>query len=171
MTNTHKLDPNRFNFAKAMSKFALNVYDISYINTLKHVVTKVMGLDNPNDILYTYFEAPNGPTLFPDFVILRDSKSSSIVLVIRGTFDAKDVLIDLNCKEAPFLDGFAHGGILTCARNILEKAGPVLKEALRENPDYHLVVTGHSLGAGTAVLAAMCIMSGENDIVDSAKVK
>jgi hypothetical protein len=171
MKNTHMVDPNQFNFAKAISKFALNVYGISYIENFKHVVATVMGLDNIDDTLYTYFKAPDGPTLFPDFVILRDRKSSSIVLVIRGTFDRKDVLIDLNCKEAPFLDGVAHGGILTGARNILEKAGPILKNALQENPTYHLIITGHSLGAGTAILATMCILSGESETVDSSKVK
>jgi hypothetical protein len=171
MTNTHQVDPDRFNFAKAISKFALNIYAISYLENLKHVVALEMGLDDSKDILYTYFKAPNGNSLFPDFLILRDPKTMSIVLVIRGTFDGKDVLIDLNCKEATFIDGFAHGGILTGARNILEKAEPILKKALQNNPTYQLVVTGHSLGAGTAVLASMCMMSGEKHIVEASKIK
>jgi hypothetical protein len=40
-------------------------------------------------------------------------------------------------------------------RKILKEAEPSLKEALEKYPDFNLVVTGHSLGAGTAELVSM----------------
>jgi hypothetical protein len=37
-------------------------------------------------------------------------------LTIRGTFSMADAISDIVCDEDPFLDGFAHRGILNGAR-------------------------------------------------------
>ena len=54
-------------------------------------------------------------------------------------------------------------------RKILKESEPVLKEALEKNPDFNLVVTGHSLGAGTAELITLNILTGKVDWIDPAK--
>jgi putative lipase involved disintegration of autophagic bodies len=51
----------------------------------------------------------------------------------------------------------------------LREAEPALKAALQDNPDFRLIVTGHSLGAGTAELITLTILSGNVDFVDPAK--
>lgn len=56
------------------------------------------------------------------------------------------------------MDGFAHRGIMRGTKEVLEKAGPELRKALGECPGYRLYLTGHSLGAGTALLATMELM-------------
>ena len=43
----------------------------------------------------------------------------------------------------------------------MELGLPVIKDALRANPDYKLLITGHSLGAGTSELVALELMMGE----------
>ena len=48
------------------------------------------------------------------------------------------------------------------ARKILSLYKNELKKRLERNPEYELIVTGHSLGAGTAELITM-ILLGEND--------
>jgi len=50
-------------------------------------------------------------------------------------------------------------------RKILKESEPVLKEALEKNPDFNLIVTGHSLGAGTAELITLSILTGKVDWV------
>jgi hypothetical protein len=47
-------------------------------------------------------------------VFLR--KSNAVVLTIRGTLSLSDAISDIVCDEEPFLDGFAHRGILSGAR-------------------------------------------------------
>ena len=42
---------------------------------------------------------------------------------------------------------------------MIEMAGPSIKNTLENNPGYNLKVTGHSLGAGTAELVAMSLLS------------
>jgi putative lipase involved disintegration of autophagic bodies len=41
-----------------------------------------------------------------------------------------------------------------------------LKSALKDFPDYDLIVTGHSLGAGTAELIALSILMGKVEFID-----
>ena len=45
-------------------------------------------------------------------MIILDHDTASIVLVIRGTFSIKDVVMDVVCEDSEFLDGFAHSGFL-----------------------------------------------------------
>ena len=43
-------------------------------------------------------------------------KIGAVVLTIRGTFSLADAIADIVCDEDPFLDGFAHRGILNGAK-------------------------------------------------------
>ena len=54
-----------------------------------------------------------------------------------------------------------HLGILNNAENVYNriKSHNLLEEAFRANPNYQLLVTGHSLGAGTAVILALKLKS------------
>jgi Lipase (class 3) len=88
------------------------------------------------------------------FVALVHSKKV-VVVAIRGTFHARDALTDLCAEYSPFLGGHAHAGIAEAATNKSEEILPVVLRALETHPDYRVVVTGHSLGAGTASLLAM----------------
>jgi hypothetical protein len=44
----------------------------------------------------------------------------SIGFSFRGTFSLADAISDIVCDEEPFLEGFAHRGILNGARKILK---------------------------------------------------
>ncbi len=152
--------------------FATKIYLASRLFLTDNLLRRRFELQQTSDVLFKCFEDPTG-LFHPDFAIIRDRKHMSFVIVIRGTFDTKDLFIDFDCSEAPFLSGKAHNGILIGAEEILKKAKPILIKAMTEEPHYKLVITGHSLGAGTAELITMMILSnkGENSVLVRHKVR
>ena len=139
-----------------MAKYSINIYDASIFGWTDKSVAEKLGLKNITDIILRDFDSTNHPR----FVLLADHSASMVVLAIRGTYSIGDAIIDIVCDEIPFLDGLAHHGMADAAHTILEKVLPVLRSLLVETyPGYKLRVTGHSLGAGTAELITMILLS------------
>ena len=95
------------------------------------------------------------------FLVAVDHAARSVVLAVRGTLSLTDAITDLcldsaAVDEAAPADHRAHRGILRAARYVLTtlKETAALERALGQNPDYALVITGHSLGGGAAALLA-----------------
>ena len=84
------------------------------------------------------------------------------MLAVRGTLSLKDVLMDMACEETAYLDGFTHKGILIGAQNVWEASCDKVLSALILYSGYNLVVTGHSLGAGVAVLITLELLLGSS---------
>jgi Lipase (class 3) len=67
--------------------------------------------------------------------------------------------------KGPFCGGDAHSEIATMAERIWDVAGPTVLQLLEENPQYELVLTGHSLGAGTASLLNILIHHDKQELI------
>ncbi|XP_077359071.1 diacylglycerol lipase-beta [Festucalex cinctus] len=99
------------------------------------------------------------------FFVALDHKRESILVSVRGTLSLKDVLTDLSaeCENLP-IDGvtgacYAHKGISQAASYVYRKLvnDGILNQAFSVAPEYKLVVTGHSLGAGAAAVLAILL--------------
>jgi hypothetical protein len=131
-----------------------------------------------NDIVKAEWKtkAPHRPAYF----IVRDRRKKTIVLCIRGTWSAHDMLTNLCCTpqqiygdninlgsiDTKFIYNFwdifnlfsfnkrlyGHHGMLEAAKAILSDSNACIANELLENPDYSLVLAGHSLGGGCAAL-------------------
>ena len=144
---------------KRFGNFALCTYSASRETETVKIAEK-MGV-SPEEVLFVGFKT-NNEGLCPKFVVVVDNETNSIVLAIRGTLSPKDVLLDMVCEETTYLDGFTHKGILTGARNAWTEACTSVVSALNMNPGFSLVITGHSLGAGVAVLITLELLIGES---------
>lgn len=140
-------------------RMAVNIYNASW-DTTHEQIAETMEIEDHSDILYFRFKCDFAPKAryTPKFMILRDNASRQIVVCIRGTMSINDTIVDVCCEETPFLEGYAHSGMANCANQVLEKSAPMLRKALTENPDYGVMVVGHSLGGGCAQLMAMKLM-------------
>jgi len=120
----------------------------------------------------------------PAFFLVRDRKRNTIVLSIRGTLSPRDVLTDLcaSCENFLVEDNpevlsteeeqivtddsesvlrdiefsRAHSGMVEGARFVARVTAKLISDELQLDPNYSLVIVGHSLGGGVAaVLATM----------------
>ena len=62
----------------------------------------------PEHILLRRWNRP----LTPAHAIIKDDQYKKLVLVIRGTFGLRDVLLDLACEPEEALGGICHQGML-----------------------------------------------------------
>uniref|UniRef100_G3NMM7 sn-1-specific diacylglycerol lipase n=1 Tax=Gasterosteus aculeatus aculeatus TaxID=481459 RepID=G3NMM7_GASAC len=94
------------------------------------------------------------------FYVALDHKREAVLVAVRGTLSLRDVLTDLSaeCENLP-IEGvsgacYAHKGMCQAASYIYKKLvnDGILNQAFAIAPEYKLVITGHSLGAGTASL-------------------
>ncbi|ODM93660.1 Sn1-specific diacylglycerol lipase beta [Orchesella cincta] len=116
------------------------------------------------DLLYASFE--NKVFQTPFFIAL-DHGERFIVVAIRGTMSLRDAITDLSAEAKPLdFPGIpagckAHHGMLLAAKNTFEKINELgtLQRAANNYPTYTVVVTGHSLGAGTAALLSLMLRS------------
>ncbi|XP_029954841.1 sn1-specific diacylglycerol lipase beta-like [Salarias fasciatus] len=99
------------------------------------------------------------------FYVALDHKREAVLVAVRGTLSLKDVLTDLSaeCENLP-IEGvsgacYAHKGICQAAGYIYKKLvnDGILNQAFSIAPEYKLVITGHSLGAGTASVLAVLL--------------
>jgi len=106
----------------------------------------------PEDVVVAEWESK---THRPAYFIVRDHKQEKIVLCIRGTWSANDLLTDLCCTAEHFETGTtgrykAHHGMLKAALGVANAALDFVTHELDKYPNYSLVLVGHSLGAGVA---------------------
>ena len=115
------------------------------------------------------------------FAVVADNKLQRIIVAIRGTLSLADVMTDMVARPVSLkaflrenlnLSGHeesklqempeqleVHQGMAEAALYVFQeiKSKHLLDKAYVEYPDYPLVVTGHSLGAGTAVILSFIL--------------
>lgn len=123
---------------------------------------KYMSKIREEDILFASFR--NHVFELP-FCVIADHKTRNIVIAIRGSISLRDIFTDLTATSDRFEaeglppDTMAHKGMAIGAEYVAKrlKERGILDKALALYPEYGLVLTGHSLGAGVASLLALKI--------------
>ncbi|XP_076044730.1 diacylglycerol lipase-beta-like isoform X3 [Oratosquilla oratoria] len=98
------------------------------------------------------------------FYVAIDDETEHVIVAIRGTLSLQDAITDMTALAAPVeAEGLpegsqAHKGMVQAAKFVMQRLEETraIGVAMSSRSRYGLVVTGHSLGAGTAVvLSAM----------------
>ena len=101
------------------------------------------------------------PELAVTYYLLRSDKDKSQVVVVRGTSNIENTLLNMDVKLVT--DAHAgvrlHRGFSLAAEKIYRKIKPQLKS------DYTVNVTGHSLGGAVALILAMYLDLDRFDVM------
>ncbi|KAF5338462.1 hypothetical protein D9611_013235 [Ephemerocybe angulata] len=99
--------------------------------------------------------------------VARDDDRKEIIVSIRGTFSIGDAITDIQLLMSPLQspgitgvgDSYVHTGFLNAYNVVANDVVAAVKSQLASKPSYTVVVTGHSLGAAVAALAALGLKS------------
>ena len=155
--------------ARRFGHYAVRMYPVSWYRS-NPAIAEDLGI-SPDSILMAHFTDEEDGGHCPKFILFLDHEIKSIVLAIRGTFSFKDAIMDAVAADEPFLEGKAHKGILSGAQIILDKVADSITAAARDNTNYSLTVTGHSLGAGVAELISMKLISEPEILPDITDIR
>lgn len=100
-----------------------------------------------------------------------DHLNQQIVLAIRGTFSFAEIVVDVAAQSRPFCGGEAHAEMANMAERVWKAAGDTVLDLLRLNENYELVLTGHSLGGGTACLLHIMCHQEERTLIEGRRVR
>jgi len=188
-----QMKQSEFLDAKHISEFAINVYNVSADDTELHETSwpedvndsqrhdnliSSMKLSKNDEILFSWFKHEEDIEYIesghanhvPHFMIFTDKSTKSVVLAIKGTDNVHDGILNGVASAIPFLDGNAHRGMAESSERVIELSHHILNKAFKTYPGYRLVITGHSLGGGVAVLTTLSILS-RTDIIDPENVE
>jgi len=104
----------------------------------------------------------------PAFALVMDHNFKRIVVTVRGTANVEDILTDVHAESTPFHVGHAHRGMLCSAQYLDRGLRKLVTENSKNNPNYEVIVTGHSLGGAIATVLAIM---WHNDRVIGPKVR
>ncbi|GAX74972.1 hypothetical protein CEUSTIGMA_g2418.t1 [Chlamydomonas eustigma] len=128
--------------------------------TYELAIFKLTGVPQ-EDVLKVHWRSN---TFEPVHYLALDRKFQKIVISIRGTTDFSDVVTDLVGRPVPHdftpsLTGHVHEGMLHAARFVVASIRTALQRAVTQEPDFKVLVTGHSMGGGIASLVALLLHS------------
>ncbi|CAF0986943.1 unnamed protein product [Adineta steineri] len=128
----------------------------SQYKTLQYLLRKQKPI-----ILYANFFGAFGRA---PFYIAADNEKKTIIISIRGTLSAMDILTDINAVEdiletELFGNGHCHSGMHSAAKYIRNDISTRLVDIFVKYPDYTLVICGYSLGAGVAAILSILFKS------------
>ena len=157
---------------RKLSRFALNIYDAS-VQCHHYQWANTLGLEGAKEGDIKMFEPKSQKCsmifakspISPKYGIFIDHESKRVVLGIRGTMNIRDVLSDMQYDDLEDTGNkisdkitYAHQGCFIDAVTVRDHARDKIVEALEKHQGYKLLVTGHSLGAGVAVLVTLIWM-------------
>jgi hypothetical protein len=98
----------------------------------------------------------------PHFFVTQDPETTELALCVQsGLQEDSEAMRDAVSTKETFLGGRAHSEIANRAKQVVKSVKEVLSLMITEQPRRNVVVIGHGLAGGTAILA-MTLLAGED---------
>ena len=140
-------------YGTEMIKSAIDVeVDPAELQSHKQAIAIHTGIKE-EDVKYIYAKDDHDHHVLHHFAAV-DRQSKNIVLALRGTLSLSGAIVDVQGMAMNFCLGLAHQGMAEMAEQVWEASGEEIKALFEQDEfrDYGLIITGHSLGAGTSCL-------------------
>ncbi|CAG8548914.1 13676_t:CDS:10 [Cetraspora pellucida] len=118
---------------------------------------------NKNDVICWEFGKMTATV--PNYMVIRDPKSNSIIISIRGTLNAADVITDVLAYYVPWRNGFVHQGMLRSAKYLVKNSLKDIRSAVKKFKVNSIQVIGHSLGASVSSLVTIILRKRCKDLI------
>ncbi|RUO95580.1 Alpha/Beta hydrolase protein [Jimgerdemannia flammicorona] len=135
------------------------IADVIRLRSNRNAIIRFLRIP-PEDLLGYEYGIRKGAAFHPSYFVALDSPQAAVVLGIRGTWSFYDAITDLVCEYRPWKDGLAHSGMLASAQWFFTHIIPQIFNYVHNSPVTlnSLIITGHSLGAGTAAILTMMVV-------------
>jgi len=103
-----------------------------------------------------------------------DKQASQIVVSFRGSSNIVDWLDDLTYNQVPYPgveNGMIHQGFYDAWEEVYDEVMSATKTLMNDHKGTTILVTGHSLGAAMAQIAAMDVKKYASSISDNAQIQ
>ena len=97
-----------------------------------------------------------------------DHVKKMLIIALRGTESISDAATDVNCIPTKLIEVdescYAHNGMTETARAVFKQinSNQDIQEFLRDNKDYGIIISGHSLGAGVGTILQLLLLHSKN---------
>ncbi|KAG0171447.1 hypothetical protein DFQ30_000953 [Apophysomyces sp. BC1015] len=145
-----------------LGDYAKYLKDVMKTKSNKEAIVRFLKIPQ-EDLLGYEYGLRKGAVFQPSYFVSVDRLHEAVVLGIRGTWSLYDCITDLVCEYRPWKGGLVHSGMLASAQWFFTRIIPQIFHYVHEQansetrPISSFIITGHSLGAGTAALLTMMV--------------
>ncbi|CAG8510684.1 7261_t:CDS:10, partial [Scutellospora calospora] len=174
ITNIDKLKKAKYYLKFSIAtygSFMFNVFGYGY----KMAPKNAMRMKSDRKIIQDYFGISKDDIIcwefgkmtvsVPNYMIIRDPKTNSIIISIRGTLNATDIITDVLAHYEPWNGGFVHRGMLRSAQYLVRKSLNDIRAAVSKFKANSIQVIGHSLGASVSCLVTLILRKQCKDLL------
>ncbi|ORX59026.1 hypothetical protein DM01DRAFT_1211570 [Hesseltinella vesiculosa] len=154
-----------------LGDYAKYLKDVMKTRSNKLAIVRFLKMP-PEDLLGYEYGLRKGAVFQPSYFVSVDRGHEAIVLGIRGTWSLYDVITDLVCDYKPWKGGLVHSGMLASAQWFFTRIVPQIfhyihQQCKQDKPPHikSFIITGHSLGAGTAAILTMMIADHMDELL------
>lgn len=165
-TQAETWDYGSFSFALCDEQVEIkrpDILDIIHFSHYANMAYVALDEETQKEIELLHHYSPSNDVFVAPYLVSLDHEWKTIVVSIRGTKSAADILVDLRCdncmldEDLPNADSYqVHAGFYFTAKNLYNdiKSSNVIQSILENESysHYHIVFCGHSMGAAVAAL-------------------